>query len=77
MANTGTITHAAISYFAFVGETRGATVSVDDQPAVPLDGAKLSIEPGRHHIRVTKEGKVVVDRDVLVGDQQTMEISVP
>jgi hypothetical protein len=76
MANTGTFTHAALSHFAFVGETQDAIISIDDHQATPEDG-KVTTEPGRHRIRVTKGGKLVVDREVLVGDQQTMEISVP
>lgn len=77
MANTGTITHAAVSYFSFVGNTQGAVVSIDEQPAVTSDDGKVATEPGRHRIRVTKGGRLLVDREVLVGDQQTMEIFIP
>ncbi len=81
MANTGTITHAAVSHFSFVGNTQGATVTIDDQTGVALggDGSPhlISSEPGRHRIRVTVGDRLVIDREVLVGDQQTMEISIP
>ena len=79
MANSGTITHAPVAHFAFVGETRGAALVIDDQPPVALDGDGQSVqtEPGKHRIRVTKGDRVVIDREVLIGDRQTMEISVP
>ena len=78
MANTGTITHAAIAHFTFVGSAVGATVTIDDQAAVTLgQDTKLTTEPGRHRVRITKGEKLVVDREVLIGDQQTMEISIP
>jgi len=80
-ATTGTITHAVVSHFSFVGNTPGAVVTIDDQSAVALDDKNaqsiLATEPGRHHVRVTKGERLVVDREVLVGDQQTMEISIP
>ncbi|MDI1336442.1 MAG: hypothetical protein PSU94_09715 [Lacunisphaera sp.] len=77
-ANTGTITHAAIAHFAFVGNAEGAAVTIDEQTAVTLgEHTKLATEPGRHRVRVSKGEKLVVDREVLVGDQQTMEILIP
>ena len=81
MANTGTVTHADVAHFAFMGNTQGAIVTIDDQPGVTLDGDnaphKIASEPGRHRIRVLVGEKLVIDREVLVGDQQTMEISIP
>lgn len=76
-SSTGTITRAPSSQFSFVGNTQDALIAIDDRPPVALDRGKLAIEPGRHHIRVLKDGRVIVDRNVLVGDQQTMEISIP
>lgn len=75
--NTGTITRAAVAHISFVGNTQDAHATIDDQAPVLLDGGKLPTQPGKHRIRVTRSGRLVVDREVLVGDQQTMEISVP
>lgn len=76
-SETGTVTRAPISHFSFVGNIKSAVVSIDEQQGVILDGNKLVTSPGKHRIRITKGGRLVVDREVMVGDQQTLEISIP
>ena len=54
---------------------------IDDNPAVEFSSASrqlpISVPPGKHRVRVSKGGQLVVDREVLVTDLQTMEIAVP
>jgi hypothetical protein len=42
-----------------------------------LAGAHYRIAPGKHRIQILKNGEIVVDRELLLGDGITKEISVP
>lgn len=78
---TGTLSREPVGYLQLSGVREGLTAKVDDlQPVAitPAEGqARLQITPGRHRIRVQHGEMVLVDRTILVSDQQTLEISVP
>jgi hypothetical protein len=78
---TGTLSREPVGYLQLSGVREGLTAMVDDlQPVAiaPTDGqARLQVSPGRHRIRVQQGETVLVDRTILVSDQQTLEISVP
>lgn len=77
---TGTLTRAAASYLVFRGDTTFATVTVDNQAfALTEENAKNHFElaPGIHRVKVEKQGRVVVDREILLSDRQTVEIAIP
>jgi hypothetical protein len=76
------------SYMSFVGNVDGATAVIDDAITLNLDkelrggeGEKKSvlfqITPGKHKVVVTKMGREVVNRVILIGDGATKEIEVP
>jgi hypothetical protein len=77
---TGTISHEPVSYLRLAGVTEGHTAVVDDLPPVPLvpkkQQATLQVAPGKHRIRVYRDGAVLVDRTILVSDLQTLEIPI-
>lgn len=70
-----------VSYLYFSGDITGAQVSVSDAPAflVTKTGIKnlYKVTPGKHIITITKNGKVVVKRNVLLGDGLEKEIHIP
>jgi len=76
---TGTLTRVPEAQFSFRGATANARVVIDDEsPKTLTDSpANIAAKPGKHRIRVIKDGAVVVDREVLIGDQQIFEIIVP
>ncbi len=77
---TGTITKAAASYLVFVGDSTGSKVTVDDRPfALTNENSKshFALSPGVHRIKIEKLGRLVVDREILLSDRQTMEIAIP
>jgi hypothetical protein len=77
---TGTLTKAAASFLVFVGDTANAKVTVDDRPFdLTKDNSKnhFEITPGVHRVRIEKQGRVVVDREILLSDRQTMEVAIP
>lgn len=78
---TGTITRAPTASFSFVGVVEGAVVTIDNGAPVTLTGSKrggiVPTLPGRHQVRVSRDGVILVDREVLVGDLQIFEIALP
>ena len=61
-----------------LGEGRGSNIQSDTgSKEVNLAGTHYKITPGKHRIQVLKNGVIVVDRELLIGDGTTREISVP
>ena len=79
----GLLTRAPVSYLVFTGKAVGTIARIDESQTVPLNQEHISsktrfaVEPGRHHIRIERAGAVIVDRIILLVDQQSMEIPVP
>ena len=76
------------SYMSFMGNVDGATAIIDDAITLNLykelrgsEGEKkpvlFQITPGKHKLIVTKMGREVVNRVVIIGDGATKEIEVP
>ena len=77
---TGTVTKAAASFLVFLGDTNEARVTVDDHAfTLTKDNAKnhFEIPPGVHRVKIEKQGEVVVDREILLSDRQTLEVAIP
>jgi len=76
------------SYMSFMGNVDGATAIIDDTITLNLDNELRGVEgqiksvlfqitPGKHKVIVTKMGREVVNRVILIGDGATKEIEVP
>lgn len=75
---TGAIVKIDESVSFTLGEGRGtATKSDTGEKEKYLAGTNYKITPGKHRIQVVKNGEIVVDRELLIGDGTTREISVP
>lgn len=67
----------------FTGNTKNATVYIDDLAPISLndnsgfDPIHYEISPGKHSIVVKKSGEEVVNRNVLLGSGITKEIQIP
>jgi hypothetical protein len=79
--SSGQMTTEPVSYLYFSGNITDAEVSVDGAPSFLVTKAgpkqQYKVTPGKHTITVTKQGKVVVQRNVLLGDGHEKEISIP
>ena len=79
--SSGTTSIEPVSYLYFTGNIEGAEVSIDEAPAflVTKSGAKqqYKVTPGKHQITVSKQGNVVVKRNILLGDGHEKEINIP
>ncbi len=81
----GIIQKDAVSYFRFTGDVAGAAVSIDSGETIYLAldpygkpaNTIYKVAPGKHRVVVTKGSQVVVDRVVIVENQNTREIQVP
>ena len=69
------------SYLLFTGNISNSIVYIDELSPVEIseDNGKTlyEISPGKHNIIVRKSGEVVVNRDILLGNGITKEISIP
>jgi len=85
----GVVWRAEQSYLNFTGNWANASVQIDGtQPFVlkPKNATDSSpfptntlyqLSPGKHRITVTRDGRVVVDRVVVLDNHATMEVQVP
>ena len=73
----------AAAYLHFTGnpdgglatlESEGARIWVD-QPIEPR--IRYTVKPGVYRLTVSKDGAVVADRKIFLGDQQVFEVRVP
>ena len=83
---TRTVQTADRAYIQFVGSTSGASVMIDDGEMFPInieEGSQKAIirlfevRPGKHRIRVVRDQKVVVDRQIFIDKNVTIEIDIP
>jgi len=79
--NEGVVQSDPGSYLSFVGNIENVFVSVDNGKSFSLkkdedDGRKVlhQVDKGKHEIIVTRNGKVVVHRKILIGSGMTKEI---
>jgi len=75
---TGAIVKVDESILITLGEGPGTTINSDTgEKEKSLAEVHYKISPGKHRIQVVKNGQIVVDRELLIGDGTTREISVP
>lgn len=77
---TGTITRSAASFLMFKGDATDARITIDGRTFnLTKDNAKdhFEITPGVHRVTIEKQGRVVVDREILLSDRQTIEVAIP
>lgn len=73
----GVTTGGQKSYLYFTGNSENITVSVDDGARFSVESGKdnqYKIKPGKHLIKVYQANKVIVKREIYVGDGIAKEI---
>ena len=80
-AMTGTVSHEPTAHISFHGASDGDMATIDDGAPVRLhagdDNNPVATLPGKHVVRVSRSGAMVVDQEILVSDLQTLEIRIP
>lgn len=78
---TGTVSRDPMGYISFRELESPVSVIIDDGTPIALErsrvGARIPVSPGKHQIRVMVQGVERVNREILVSDQQTLEVSIP
>ena len=75
----GVSTAAQESYLYFSGDTSNITVAIDGAQQFtvkPGRDNRYKVAPGKHLIHVYRDGEIVVEREVYVGDGIAKEIGV-
>ena len=81
--SSGSLTREPVSFITIGGVDSPVVVQIDESESINLTpreknrSINLQLKPGKHQIRITRDGLTVVDRVVLLSDQQTMEINLP
>jgi len=79
--NSGVRSTESVSYLYFTGNPQGASVIVGDSPAFIVSEFgpknKYQVSPGKHKIIIKKSGKIIVKREVLLGDGHSKEFYIP
>ncbi|NJB69021.1 hypothetical protein GGQ74_002715 [Desulfobaculum xiamenense] len=80
------------AYIQFSGTTKNCVATVDDGVPFALEGSFYTddqgrrhkrgpvlyeVLPGKHRVRVERDGSLVLDRTLLLGNQMTKEIILP
>ncbi|UZP65966.1 hypothetical protein N1030_10045 [Desulfovibrio mangrovi] len=87
-AHEGVVRSPEEAWISFAGDTRGAILSLDGAEGIELRPATYAkdssskrkwyqVAPGKHSVRIIRNGNVVVDRVILVDKGQTKEIYIP
>lgn len=75
----GAATGEKAAYLYFSGNTENVTVSVDSGRQFGVEPGRdnrYRIAPGKHDVRVFRNGTLIVDREIYVGDGVAKEIGV-
>ena len=67
------------SFVKFVGKTEQVSVSIDGGKAFPLNPEieVYQVTPGKHRVTIYRGDKLVVDRNLIIDNQTTMEVQIP
>ena len=80
-STTGTVSHEPTAYVKFLNTEKGDMASMDGGTSIRLesgdDSDPIFAAPGKHKVQVIRSGAVVLSREILVSDLQTLEIRVP
>lgn len=75
----GVVTGDSKAFLYFTGQTKNVTVTIDDGttfPVLPGRDHQYTITPGKHTVRVMKNGILIVERNIYVGDGVAKEIHI-
>jgi len=67
------------SFLKFVGKTEQVSVTIDGGKAFPLNPEieVYQVTPGKHRVTIYRGDKLIVDRNLILDNQTTMEVQIP
>ena len=78
--NAGEIQKAERSYLQFSGNPDGVNIIIDNNESFKLSTnmeTLYQVKKGKHHLKIYRNEKLIVDRVIFISDQGTMEIILP
>lgn len=77
--NEGVILKSEQGFIVFKGDITGVTVSVDNGKSFALDEKteRYQIKPGKHEVKIYRNGDLVLTKVIIIDNQITMEIDIP
>jgi hypothetical protein len=77
--NEGIIQKSEKGFLKFVGDIKTVTLVIDQGEAFLLDPKieVYQVKPGKHTIKMYRNNNLIVNRNVIVDNQTTMEIEIP
>ena len=77
--NTGILQKSEKGFIKFSGNTVGMTISLDEGERFTKDEKidLIEIKPGKHSVKVFRNESLMVNRIIIVENQNTVEIEVP
>lgn len=76
---SGVVTQEAKAYLYFSGNVDGVEVSIDEGPGFEVKKGqenRYKLKPGMHRVKVYRDKKLIVDREIYLGDGIAKEIEV-
>lgn len=76
----GMILKSEKSFIRFTGNYIGVSAQIDDSEPIVMTRSSpflYQVRPGRHTVRVYRDGKLLVERILFLDNQITMEVEVP
>jgi hypothetical protein len=75
---TGTIQKAEKSFIVFSGNLENVKIHIDElDPFAPSSGKHYEMAPGKHTLLAYREGKLLLNRIIILENQVITEIKVP
>ncbi len=78
-SKTGVQTSAQKAYIYFTGNTNNIVVSIDKGESFSVKAGQTnqySVKPGKHLLEVTRDGVLIIQREIYVGDSIAKEIEI-
>jgi hypothetical protein len=74
----GTIQKAEKGFIVFSGNLENVSIKIDElEPFIPSYRKHYQMAPGKHTLMAYRDGKILLNRIIILGNQVTMEIEIP
>jgi len=74
----GTIQKADKSLIVFSGDLQNVKIQIDElEPFTPSHGKNYQVAPGKHVLMAYRDGKLLLNKIIILENQVTMEIRIP
>jgi hypothetical protein len=77
--NTGILQKTEKGFIKFSGNTVGMSISLDDGARFTKDEKVdlIELKPGKHTVKVFRDETLMINRIIIIENQNTVEIEVP